>query len=137
MSTLQALSAGRNTFIAGLQIGTDLGSDIPAFDEFELGGFLNLSGFTRGELRGDVAALETAGYYFRVGDLGRLGSVYLGGVLQLGNVWSDVEEVEPGDQLFSGTLFLGVDTPFSPLYLGYGRAEGGPEEFYVFVGRAF
>ena len=60
-----------------------------------------------------------------------------GGILQAGNVWRDFEEVEPGDQLFSGTLFLGVDTPLSPLYLGYGRAEGGPEEFYVFVGRAF
>ena len=48
-----------------------------------------------------------------------------------------IEEVELSDQLFSGTLFLGVDTPLSPLYLGYGRAEGGSEEFYVFIGRAF
>jgi NTE family protein len=137
VSTVQAWNTGRNTFVAGIQIGTDLGSDIPAFDEFELGGFLNLSGFTRGELRGDVMALETVGYYYQVGDLGRFGSVYLGGFLQAGNVWSAVEEVEPGDQLYSGTIFLGVDTPFSPLYLGYGQAEEGPEEFYVFIGRAF
>ena len=137
VSTAHAWSAGRNAIVAGIQIGTDLGSDIPPFEEFELGGFLNLSGFTRGELRGDVVALETVGYYYQVGDLGRLGRVYLGGFLQAGNVWSAVEEVEPGDQLFSGTIFLGLDTPFSPFYLGYGRAEGGSEEFYVFVGRAF
>ena len=31
----------------------------------------------------------------------------------------------------------GVDTPVGPIYVGYGRAEGGEDAFYVSLGRVF
>lgn len=136
-STLQALTLGRNTFIGWLSVGTDLDSDLPPFDEFELGGFLNLSGFKRGSLRGDVMGLASLVDYVRVGRLGALGNLYAGLAWQAGNTWDDVSQADLHDLVHSGTLFFGVDSRIAPVYLGYGIAEGGEDELYVFIGRAF
>jgi NTE family protein len=127
-----------NTAIAGLEYGTDLGSDIPFFDEFELGGFLNLSGLTRGELQGDVKVLGSLGYYRQLSEMGALGrGFYVGAFAQAGEVWQDAESVEFGDLAYSATIFAGLDTRLAPVYVGWGLAEGGRKEFYVFVGRPF
>ena len=128
----------RDTFVGGLEYGEDLGTDIPFYDEFELGGFLNLSGFTRGELRGDVKTLASLGYYRQVAELGVIGRrLYVGAYLQSGNVWTDQEEVDLGNLVSSGTFFVGLDTVFAPVYLGWGTAEGDQNEFYFFIGRPF
>jgi NTE family protein len=133
-----AWTGRKNTIIGGLKAGTDLGSDIPFFDEFELGGFLNLSGFARGELQGDVMGLATLGYYWQTLEWGALKrGLYVGGFLQAGNVWSGVDDVEVSDLVYSGTVFVGVETLLAPIYVGWGRAEAGHDEFYVFIGRPF
>jgi NTE family protein len=138
LRALKAFTEKRNTLITGLEYGSDLGSNIPFFDEFELGGFLNLSGLTRGELQGDVKGLATLGYYRQVSEMGSLGrGFYTGAFVQAGNVWTDVEEIELGDLIFSGTLFAGLDTVLAPIYVGWGLAGGGHDEFYLFIGRPF
>jgi NTE family protein len=138
LRTLNAWGGRHDTLIGGLEYGTDLGSDIPFHDEFELGGFLNVSGLTRGELQGDVKALATLGYYRQVTELGALGrGFYVGAFAQSGNVWTDVEEIELGDLVYSGTIFAGLDTLLAPVYLGWGLADGGRDEFYLFIGRPF
>jgi NTE family protein len=135
VETTQAWSRGRNTVTLGARFGSGLGSDIPFFDQFRLGGFLNLSGYARGELQGDLAALATVTDYWQVGRLGSLGSLYVGGALQAGNAWTNDEQPELRDLIYSATLFFGVDTGFSPVYVGWGKAEGGTSEFYLFVGQ--
>jgi NTE family protein len=138
LRTWNAWSVGHNTLVGGLEYGTDLGSDIPFFDEYELGGFLNLSGLTRGELQGDVKGLATLGYYWQLAELGALGrGFYVGAFAQGGNAWTDVEQIELGDLTYSGTVFAGLDTILAPVYLGWGLAEGGRDEFYLFIGRPF
>ncbi len=136
-ATLQALTLWRNTFLGSVLIGTDLGSDVPVYDQFQLGGFLKLSGFKRGSLRGDVLGLFTLADYVMVGSLGPLGSLYAGLAWQAGNTWQDADDAEWGDLVQSGTFFLGVDNKITPVYLGYGYAEGGSAEVYLFIGRAF
>ncbi len=136
-NTFQALSVGRNTFIGSLGLSTDLGSDLPPYAQFELGGFLNLSGFERGALRGDVTGLLTLGDYWRVGRLGGIGKLYFGAIAQAGNAWADSAEVDLDDLIHSGTLFFGADNRITPVYLGYGRAEGGESAVYLFVGQPF
>jgi NTE family protein len=138
LRTWNAWGGRHDTVVGGLEYGTDLGSDIPFFDEFELGGFLNLSGFARGELQGDVKALATLGYYRQVAELGALGrGFYVGAFAQGGDVWTDVEEIELGDLVYSGTIFAGLDTVLAPVYLGWGVAEGDRDEWYLFIGRPF
>ena len=44
----------------------------------------------------------------------------------------------PGNEqgtLKSMALFLGVDTPIGPLYLGYGRTASGIDSGYLYLGR--
>jgi NTE family protein len=133
----QAGSLGRNVVFGGLSLGSDFGSGLPVYDSFELGGFLNLSGLQTGELRGNVLGLATLGYYWRAFQLGQVGDIYVGAAAQAGNVWGDVSEAGLSDLRYSGTLFVGADTPFVPLYVGFGVADQGANSFYLFVGQAF
>ena len=129
-------SRGDHTVGFGVEGGTDLGSDLPIYDKFTLGGFLNLSGFERDELRGDLFGLLSFTYYYRLAE-GALGSYYLGTALQAGDVWADSSDVELDELRPSATLFVGLDTALAPIYVGWGYAEGGRKEYYLFVGRVF
>jgi len=128
---------GRNILFGTLDLGTDLGSELPPYEQFELGGFLNLSGLERGAARGDVKALATFGYFFQVWHLGILGDIYAGAALQAGNVWDGVSETSFANLRYSGTLFIGADTRLSPVYFAVGLAEEGEHAFYLFIGPAF
>jgi NTE family protein len=73
-----------------------------------------------------------------VGDFGRLvRSVYLGAAFQSGKVWADTSAAEFSDLRPLGTVFAGFDNAFSPVFLGYRRADGGQDEFYLFIGELF
>jgi NTE family protein len=137
LQTTQAVTWGRDTFVGAATLGTDFGSEVPFYAQFELGGFLNLSGYPRGSLRGEVKALFSLADYWRVANLGSVGQVYAGGAVQAGNVWASAGEAGLGDLIYSGTLFLGVNTKFIPVYLGFGLAEGGNSAEYLFIGRPF
>lgn len=137
LSLTQAGHAGRNTVFAQLDLGSDFGTGLPIYDALELGGFLNLSGLQAGELRGNVLGLATLGYFWRAFRMGQVGDIYVGAAAQAGNVWQDVSEAELGDLRYSGTLFVGADTAFVPVYLGFGVADEGDNAFYLFVGQVF
>ena len=126
---------GRHTLFAGGQFGTDLGSDLPFLFEFQLGGFLALSGLDVGEIQGDEVALGTLGYLHRLIDLDDLGTaVYAGVFAQAGQV----DGIAADDLLYSGTVFLGVNTVLAPIYLAYGATDGeGSGEVYFFIGNPF
>jgi hypothetical protein len=61
------VSVGPHWVFGTIDLGTDLGSELPPYEQFELGGFLNLSGLERGAARGDVKGLATFGYFFQSG----------------------------------------------------------------------
>jgi NTE family protein len=41
----------------------------------------------------------------------------------------------PTGLLKSASVFLGLDTPVGPLYLGYGHAADGNSAAYLYLGR--
>ena len=136
----QASTWGRNTLIAGIGLGTTRDENAPIYDQFSLGGFLNLSGYGRDELRGQHYNLIELVYFHRVsGNFEALLGipVYAGASFEAGNVWDDLDEADLDSLLLAGSLFLGVDTPVGPLYLALGLAEGGRESLYFFLGRTF
>ena len=137
LRSAQAWSWKRNTFVGTVRIGSDLGSDMPLYSQFELGGFLNLSGLPRGFLRGEVSLFVGLVDYWRLFDLKGLGNIYLGVSLETGGAWADADDVDRSDLINSGMVFFGVDTKNIPIYLGFGLAEGGQSAAYIFVGRAF
>jgi len=135
----QIWSIGKNTLFAKLDFDSDLGSGIPYYDQFRLGGFFNLSGLEKDQLQGNVAGLASLGYYRKIAELPSLlgGGVYVGGALEAGNAWPDIGEAGFGDLLGAGLLFVGAETILGPAYLGYGLSDGGQDTFYLSLGRVF
>lgn len=136
---IQAKSIRRHTLIARLHYATSLETRLPYYDEFSLGGFLNLSGLRPGALRGNVLGHLTLAYYNQISTLpGPLGGgIYAGGALEAGNVWLDPGAIELGELRPAFLVFGGVDTLLGAVYLGYGIADSGDNSFYVFLGRPF
>ena len=103
---------------------------------FRMGGFFDLSGLNRNQLSGQHAARLGASYYRRIGDLA-LFPAFAGMSLELGNVWESRADISADDSLLGGSFWAGVDTPVGPVYVAYGRAEGGEDAFYIALGRIF
>jgi NTE family protein len=131
-------SFGKHTFALAGRYARGYGEPLPVFDQFSLGGFLQLSGYRPGELLGQSVALGRVSYYRRwAGAPAAFGrNVYVGVSGEIGRVG------KPGFTTLSGAenrssigLFAGVDTLFGPLYIGFGRAPDRPSIFYFFLGQ--
>jgi len=72
--------------------------------------------------------------YHKVGE-SFIGDLYLGGSLETGNVWEDDFDLD--DLRLAGSIFVGYDTIFGPLYLAFGHADGGYNAGYFYLGRTF
>jgi NTE family protein len=133
----QTWSRGKNSLQLGLGYATTLSSDNTVQDFFPMGGFLRLSGLERGEISGPHSALARLVYYRQVGDTtGDLFEtpIYLGFSAEAGNVWQTREEIGFDTMQINGSVFVGLDSYFGPVYLAAGFAENGQTNFYLFVG---
>jgi NTE family protein len=133
----QTWSRGKNSLQLGLSYATTLSSNSTIQDYFPMGGFLRLSGLERGEISGPHAALTRLVYYRRIGDTtGGLFEtpIYLGLSAEAGNVWSTRDEISFDTMSLNGSVFLGLDSYFGPVYLAAGFAEDGQSNFYLFIG---
>lgn len=128
-------SIGAHTFNATLSGGTDLGTGLPAYDTFVLGGPLQLSGYRINEFSGRRMEFGRLMYYNRALPLpDLLGSgVYLGTSLEVGRM-SKRFDGQPSNTIFSGSMFLGADTFLGPAYFGLGIGEAGRKSLYLVLG---
>jgi NTE family protein len=127
---------GRYSLLGGFSYLQTVDGEAPLVSQFRLGGFTSLSGYAENELTGqDASRLLLAGYR-RIGDLALL-PLYGGVTAEYGNVWQTGEELSFSDGIMAGSLWVGADTPLGPVYLAYGRAEGGQSAIYLLVGRIF
>ena len=131
-----ALPRGRNTLTLKAILNSTKDDDAPIHNLFRLGGFGRLSGYQIDELSGQHYTILQSVFYRRIGDFNLL-PLYVGASLEYGNVWQDSSDIEFEDMILAGSVWLGVDSPLGPLYLAYGRAEGGRNSFYMFLGRIF
>ena len=133
-----AVPLGRRDFlnVAG-QVGAITRSRIyDPFSDFNLGGFLQLSGLRTGQLSGDYVGFARAVYYHQIGNLPLLGrGVYVGGSLEAGDVWQERGDVSLKGIYTAGSVFVAADTWLGPFYFAWGRASGGATSFYIYLGR--
>jgi NTE family protein len=127
---------GRHTVLTTMRYDATISGTSPNSRLFRMGGFFDISGINRNQLSGQYATRLGAAYYRRIGDLA-LFPAFAGMSLELGNVWESRDEISAPDSIFGGSFWAGVDTPIGPVYIGYGRAEGGEDAFYVSLGRVF
>lgn len=132
-----AQSWGDNTIITSISYGSTVSGETAITNRFELGGFLNLSGYKVGELSGQHYGLLSLSYLRRIYQ-SKFFPTYAGAAFQMGNTWEDKDDIQFGDMISSGSIFVGTDTPIGPLYLGYGVAEGNNDgSAYLFLGNPF
>jgi NTE family protein len=122
------------SMFVGVSGGTNLGSTIPAYDEFPLGGLLNLGGFAAGQIRGQRFALARVGTYTRIRKLpAEVGSGLYAGIFgEVGDAWTDKRDLHR-----SITLMAAADTIIGPVFLAVARADRSNQRFYVAIGKTF
>ncbi|HMP76619.1 MAG TPA: patatin-like phospholipase family protein [Kiritimatiellia bacterium] len=132
-------TVGAQTFHWGATGGSSLGSDLPEYDSFKLGGPFLFSGLTEGQLRGEYLGVASLGYRYRLTRLppGLGQAVYLLFRGDIGNVWQESGDVDVGDTLVGGSAGWGADTILGPIAMTYGRAEGGYTSWYFSLGTSF
>jgi NTE family protein len=131
-----AKSWGNHTFNFNAAGGTDLHSDMPAYETFTLGGPLRLSGYRIDEFSGRRMAFGRMMYYNRAIPLpDLLGSgVYVGASLEAAQIHSRFDGFPAKGTIFSGSVFLGADTFAGPAYFGLGAGEAGRWSLYLLLG---
>ena len=139
LSLLQALSFGDHTFQLGVYGGTNLDSNLPAYDSFTLGGPFRLSAYAINQFSGQQALFGSLRYLNQVKRLpSPLGSgVYAGASLEAGRVNKPDTGTDTTGNLESGSIFLGADTFLGPAWLGAGFAPGGIRSLFLLVGVPF
>jgi NTE family protein len=131
-----AYSLGRHTFNLNLAGGTDLGTDMPAYDAFTLGGPLHLSAYHINELAGRRMAFGRLMYYNRSLPLPDLigSGVYLGGSIEAGWVRDRFDGQPNGPTAKSVSVFLGAQTFLGPAYFGVGFGPDKRSMVYLLLG---
>lgn len=137
---MAAFSSGKNVFQVLATGGSPVKTDLPYYDGFKLGGFRRLSGYTSDELYGPYMAFGSVTYLreinrFKTSIIG--GAYYLGVSLEAGNAWRNGSDVSLSDLRYAGSAFIGIDSPLGPVYVAYGKAEGGRSALTFQLGVAF
>lgn len=131
-----AYTHDRTTLLLNGFYNATVSGTAPIQSEFRLGGFGQLSGLGANEISGQHSALVVASAYRQVTDFALL-PVYFGLTYERGNAWQQRSDMSLGDAISTGSVWLGTDTVLGPVYVSYGRAEGGRESIYFFMGRPF
>jgi NTE family protein len=136
LSGSYAKTWGRHTVLTTLRYDATISGEASDSRLFRMGGFFDISGINRNQLSGPHAARVGTSYYRRIGDLA-LFPAFAGISVELGNVWATRDDISSRGSILGGSFWAGVSTPVGPVYVGYGRAEGGEDAFYVSLGRVF
>lgn len=129
-----ARSWDTNTVFTRVFYGATIDDDAPLQNQFQLGGFTQLSGLLPRQLTGQHAGAVALGYMRRLHAVKFL-TLYAGSTVEVGNVWEREADVNSHDTLTGGSLFLGMDLPIGPLYLGYGVTEGDRDALFLLLGQ--
>jgi NTE family protein len=131
-------SFGENTVRFAVRAGGKIGSDpLPAYDQFQWGGFLAQSGYATGQLVGADMQFGQLMYYRRIVRGGLFDGAYGGVSLEVGNYTNPLVPGNASGVLKSIAFFVASDSPIGPAYLGYGRATDSTQSFYFYLGRPF
>ena len=131
-----AFTRNHNTLLGTAAYNATISGTAPLQSLFSLGGFGRLSGLTSRELSGQNSARAVLAYYRRLNENRRM-PIYAGMTFESGNVWQNRSDISFSDTILAGSLFIAANTVIGPVYVAYGRTEGGREAAYFFLGRPF
>lgn len=132
---IKAWTHGRHSYLASAEIGLSSDDAIPVQSLFRLGGFPRMSGYDYNELLGENIYLGIAGYRYKMLE-GSILPGYLGATFEVGNASSSYDQLFD-EQIYSGSLYFGIDSLIGPMYIGVGMAEGGRYLPFLTIGSIF
>jgi NTE family protein len=124
----------RVTGLVGGLIAATLDGDVPIESQYHLGGLGRLSGLQEDERTGPHAAILRGMAFRRVRTLVPM---VAGASVEYGSTFESRNYIGFATAVLSAALFAGIDTPFGPLCLAWGFAEGGRENLYLTLGQRF
>jgi NTE family protein len=131
-----AFSSGRNSGVLNYELGYSIDDAASVERWYRLGGFGRLSGLAPDQLLGRHVALATLAYYRKLNNL-QLVSTFAGFTLEAGNVWLEKDDIGFDDLRYSGSLFVGADSPLGPVYFAVGYSDSDDFAAYFYVGNPF
>lgn len=131
-----AFSIGPHRLLASAAWDSVYRDTAPFHEAFTLGGFFRLSGLPVDALLGQHRALHRLAYYYRL-PASSIAPIHIGASVETGGVWDTGQHIDLNDLDLAGSLFLGLDSPIGPVYLGGGLAEDGRASLYIFLGQPF
>lgn len=136
---LGANTWGDHTLVLGTRLAYTVAGSSPFYDNFSLGGFMNLSSYERNEFSGQHVAFGQLVYLKRLSSSRRFGTlpVYIGAAAEAGHAWDKGEQVSGADLIYSGSLMGVITTPLGAIYIGMSRSNEGRTGAYLAVGRPF
>jgi NTE family protein len=132
------VSWDRLTVVFGGRLGATTSITNDFIGEYQLGGFLNLSGLVRNSLLGPQLLFGRAVGYYRISDKAPILDlpIYLGGSFEAGNVWGSKDDISFGNLRTAVSGFVAADTPIGPAFFAVGQS-GGSTSIYLILGRVF
>jgi NTE family protein len=135
---LKPFTWDRTTLLVGGRLGTTWNAINSNLGDYQLGGFLNLSGLQRNSLIGQQLLFGRVVGYHRIGEKSPIFDlpIYLGGSLEAGNVWTSTSDISLGNLRTSASAFIAADTPIGPAWFAIGQS-GSNTSIYLVLGRLF
>ncbi len=131
---LAAFSRGEHSLQLAVRAGGALGSTaLPAYDLFQFGGLMQLSGYRTGQLLGQSLLFGRAVYARQIRGAPLLEGLFGGFSLEAGRVGDPLMPRAPTGLIKAGSVFIATDTPVGPIYLGLGHARGNTA-LYLYLG---
>jgi len=131
-----AFASGPHSLQFGLRGATSLGSnDLPVYELYNLGGFLQLSGYKTDQLLGRELAFGRMVYNYRVSQPGLLDGAYFGVSLESGRIGASITGANRASARYGGALYFAFDSPIGPVYIAYGHGDGRNQAVYFYVGQ--
>jgi NTE family protein len=145
-SASQAFGFDADSLVVTARYMTSLHSTLPLYRQFDLGGFLNLSGLRQFQILANRVTFASVVFRHRLlegGDI--LPGLYIGGSLEAADVrdrynpFTDLkasgEFVVRDERIGAGSLFLSAQSALGPFYFAVGRSKAGQTSVYLYFGR--
>jgi NTE family protein len=139
MQLLTPFSMGHHTWVPALNAGSSLGTDLPFYALFDVGGIDSFAGLAPYQLRGNYYAVGQLEYRYRFARLPPTLGNGLFAILRgdAGNAWFNADEIQFENLNYGLLAGMGADTVFGSMVIAVGKAEGTRTRFYFTFGNVF
>ncbi len=137
---LLAFTKSRHTFIVAAEGGTGLGTQLPVYDKWTLGGFLHLSAYDMHQIMGNHYGFGQLLYMYHFSHNNPStysDGIYAGGGIETGNAWDRKAQIGLNKLKYSYSLLVGTQSFIGPIYLGCSFSEKWKRKYYLNIGRTF